>query len=934
MGAGRSERPNLVGLPSLPAGAHNLPRATSTFVGRRAELKRISELLATDRVVTVTGPSGMGKTRLAAHVASRLAPSLADGVWFVELALLDPTDEPNVVAGAVASALEVRPQPGQSYTDALVARLRKASLLVVLDNCEHLVGAATALVGDLLDSCHGLSVLATSQQALGAAGERTWPLGPLSLPGPGRTGAGSDAVALFHSRAKSINPNFDVTEQGAAAVADICKRLDGIPLAIELAAARTNVLSPIEIHEHLDDHFALLTVGGPSDVPRHQTLQAALDWSWGLLSGEEKILLRRLSIFAGGAGLADVRAVCTGNGIRMDAVVDLLGSLVSKSLVVAETARTRARYTLLETIRAYGRRRLDEAGEAAEVGELHAEWFAEQADGAWHQLVDAAEERGADAVEEQHDNLRAALTWFVARSDGQAALAMASALTPFWKVRGHFRTGRDWLQRSLSLGHQAPAALRVRGLWGLGLLATMQGDVDSATTALEESLALARQHGYERPAAEALHLLAFISVFTRDPLNALPLLDETVGLARSTHDTGSLVSALALYGRAHLFAGDLTGSEKVFEECRELDSASGRGGTEGLVGLGWVALSRGHHHRAQRLLDDALPLVRRDGDRFEIALVQSFLGELAWRAGDHEHGRSMLEDGADLARAIGAPFPLSRCLLGLALVAHGAGDERGAVALVGDAVDAARRARFPFAIVRCLLVRAELAAAAGDLQVAQRCLAEARELAAANGDRAGLAHSLRPLAALARLEGDFAGAAAALADAVEAHAAIGDVGGLADALEAMASLALDQDRADHGARLFGAAHAIRAEHGSLPSPTDRSAREADEAKLRAALGPEEFDRAFGRGASMSLNDAVGFATRSRSGRARPTEGWAALTPAEREVVELAADGLTNPEIAEKLFISPRTVQGHLARVYRKLGILSRRELREAHRTRS
>lgn len=919
---------------SLRPAANNLPRPVSGFVGRRRDLERVASLLSRYPLVTITGHSGMGKTRLAVEAALRLSPIPRDGAWMVDLAPIERTDDVERVAEACASALGVRPQPGQSCMQAVVDRLRRAATLIVLDNCDHLAGAAAAFADGLLCDCTGVAVLATSQGPLGVPGEQVWPLGPLSLPSTRRRGAASDAVALFHERATAINPNFVVSVDGSAAVADICSRLDGIPLAIELAAARTAVLSPVEIAELLDERFALLAGAGRATVARHRSLQAALDWSWDLLEPPEQALLRRLSVFTGGGGLGDVQAVCTGGVVDRRSVLDLVSALVSKSFVVADTTQARARYRLLETVRAYGRARLEEAGEADALDELHAHWYLELAEEGWHRLVAACDQHAADSLQAEHDNFRAAIGWFLAHGDAESALRMGSALTPFWRVRGHLREGRSVLDRALRLGAGAPARMRVVGLWGTGILSLLQGDLDRATSALEESVALARSQGFERPAIEALNLLAFIGVFTENPMSALPLLEETVGWARKREDEGALFTALNLRGRARLFSGDAEAARSDFQECRDIGrSLGGARAGEALVGLVWVALSRGRHGEANRLLETALPIVRRSGDPFALALLLSFAGELAWLRGDHAAAEAVLDEGVVLARGIGAPFPLAQGLLGLSRLAHATGRHEQAVELVEEAEHVVRRAVLPHALVRCLVRRAELDRVAGDLSGAAARLDEALAIAADKGDPMGRAAALRRLGTIARLRGDFRAATTWYLESLDLALSTGDVGAAAAILEAMAGMEVGRGRPASGARLFGAAHALRQGAGALRSPADAPDHDADTALARAALSTAEFEQAFREGADLSLDDAVALAGRGKGGRKRPAAGWLSLTAAERQVVDLVIEGCTNREVAERMFVSPRTVQGHLSKAFRKLSVTTRRELREAARER-
>ena len=362
-----SDRGRLITLPvgHQPASQpNNLPLDLSSFVGREKELAEVRRLMEEARLLTLTGTGGCGKTRLALAVAGELAEEFEDGVWFVELASLS---DPSLVPQAVASVLGAREQPGRSLTETLSDHLRVRKLLLVLDNCEHLIVSCAALAEVLLRSCPELRILATSREALGIVGEFTWPVPPLSLPDlrrlPDRESlAQYESTCLFVERAVAVKPSFVLTEQNAPAVAQVCYRLDGIPLALELAAARTKVLSVEQIADRLDDCFRLLAAGGRTAMPRHKTLHATMDWSHELLGAKEQVLFRRLSVFSGGFSLEAAETVCAGEGIEEDEVLGLLSHLVDKSLVVAREEDGEARYRLLGTVRQYGREKLDESG--------------------------------------------------------------------------------------------------------------------------------------------------------------------------------------------------------------------------------------------------------------------------------------------------------------------------------------------------------------------------------------------------------------------------------------------------------------------------------------------------------------------------------------------------------------------------------------------
>jgi predicted ATPase len=798
----------------------------------------LEELLGTSRLVTVTGSSGIGKTRLALEVTARVAGAYANGAWLVELSSIA---QPEVISQAVASALGLDPEPGREPADAVVARLSDAHALLVLDNCEHVLAAAASLATRLLDECPRVRVLATSQQPLGGAGERITALSPLSLPPDADRSSPeealeSEAVALFCARATATNPSFALTYEVLPAVRDICRRLDGIPLAIELAAARIVALGAEDIAERLHDRFRLLATTSPSAEPRHRTLQAALDWSYELLSSGEATLLRRMSVFAGGATLHAVEEVCTGKGAPRDEAVDLLTSLVAKSLVVADTTKARARYRLLETVRAYGHDRIVEAGEVEAVRARHATWCVSVVERAWHQVGAGNERYWVTTLEAEHDNLRAALDWAIG-AKSPLALRLAGALTLFWRTRGYLQEGQEWLRRALDALPEAAPAARARALFGLGLLAIMRGEVATARAAVEESLTVARASRLRRAEAQALNLLGFISIFAQDAVAAKPVLEESVAMARADGDVGSVISSLALYGRAHLLLGDLHGARDVFQEARGLAERSGDTPAAALIGLGWVTLCAGELRRSEELFRQALTLLGGAGNRFETALVLSFLGQLAATRGKWAEATALLEEGRRLAVAMGAPFPLARCLYGLAEVALAERDMAGAAAMADEACRVASDARLPYALCRALVVRGDVRRATGDVDAARAAYEEALSVGRASADAGGVASSLTRLARVARTRGADDDGVTLLCEAIALQLQHGD-GGLAGSLEVMAGLAVEHGRAAVAAGLFGAAQAMRAASGSVRPPWEVAGYEADLAALDTALDGE------------------------------------------------------------------------------------------------
>jgi predicted ATPase/class 3 adenylate cyclase len=600
-------------LRTLDASPNNLPTQLTSFVGREREIAEVERLLGMTRLLTLTGSGGAGKTRLALQVAADLLANYPDGVWLVELA---PLADPAVVPQTVASALSLHEQRGRPLLVTLADYLRSRQMLLLLDNCEHLIEACATLADELLRACPQLGILATSREALGIAGETAWRLPSLSLPDlqhlpPTESLTQYEAVRLFIERALAAQPSFAVTNQNAPAVAQVCHRLDGIPLAIELAAARVKALSVEQIAARLDDRFRLLTGGSRTALPRQQTLRAAIDWSYALLSEPERAVLRRLSVFAGGWALEAAEAVCSGDGLEDFGVLDLLCQLVDKSLVLAEEQGGEARYRLLETVRQYAQDRLLEAGEAEAVRDRHRDWFLELVERAEPKLERSEQVVWFERLEQEHDNLRAALSWSQADARGvDAGLRLGAPLFQLWLKRGHIREGRERLTGLLAQSH-TPTSARAKALCAVGYLASAQGDYDQARGSMEESLALSRRLGDKRGIAIALGHL----------------------------------------GRVAHAQGDYPGATTFLEESRALFEELGR--ESGLpcpvaATLADIARDQGDDRRARELYEQGLAPARARGDRHAAAYPLRGLAHLCRARGDFEEAEALFKESLAL----------------------------------------------------------------------------------------------------------------------------------------------------------------------------------------------------------------------------------------------------------------------------------------------
>ena len=503
--------------------APHLPAQLTSFVGREAQMADVRRLLGDDRLVTLTGAGGIGKTRLAVQVATQIAAEFGDGVWYVDLA---PITDPALVAVTAARALGLPDQPGRSTTDTLLRFIGDRHMLMVLDNCEHLLDATAALTTALLGACPRLTVLATSREPIGVPGEVTWRVPPLSL--------ADEAIELFTDRARHARPDFTITGDSADTVTEICRRLDGMPLALELAAARVRALSLPEILDSLHDRFRLLTGGARTAVRRQQTLRASVDWSHALLTEPERVLFRRLAVFMGGFDLHAAQAIAGDEELHRHQMLDLLTLLVDKSLVVAEDAGGRTRYRLMETVRQYALEKLGESGEADEVRDRHRDHYTAMA-ALLDEPTNSGHQRRIEQTETEIDNLRAAFAWSREHDDIEDALRLVSSLQPLWLSRGRrILEGLSWFYALLTEHGEPPLdvtpALRARAIADKAMLTSVIAAPDSLER-VEQSLAIAREIGEPGLLLRALIACGSTAVFDADV--ARPYLAEALGLARA-----------------------------------------------------------------------------------------------------------------------------------------------------------------------------------------------------------------------------------------------------------------------------------------------------------------------------------------------------------------------------------------------------------------
>ena len=585
-------------------------------------------------------------------------------MWLVELASLA---DPSLVQGTAASALDVREHPGNPSAETLSDHLRTRKMLLLLDNCEHLVGACAVLAESLLRTCPDLRILATSREALGIAGEARLTVPPLSLPDPRHLPAVEDlaryeAARLFVERAKAVDPGFALTGRNAMSVAQICYRLDGIPLAIELAAARVKVLSAGQIAARLDDRFALLTDGGRTALARQKTLEAAMDWSHELLSQGERELLRRLSVFAGAFTLEAAEAVCSGffseEEIEQGEVLDGLSRLVDKSLVLVVERDSDARYRLLETVRQYGREKLERSGEAEEIRRRHAGFMLMLAEEAGPELKGPRQGEWLGRLEAEHANLRAAMRWLLEKGEAEAAARFAWALWLFWFHRGHQDEGRRWIEGALAKGDALPPDLRARVLYADGAMSWGLRENSDTIRLLEESRALFRRAQDGHGEALALAATGVPTLQQGDVERATSILEDGIELMREAGDKWETSFMLAHLGMIYLDRGDQARATRNFEESLALSREVGAkfAGIVSLYNLARMAESRDDRKRAEVLYAEGLSLAAELSDKANAAYCLEGLAEVAGRRNDPERAVRLFGSAAALLEAAGDPL--------------------------------------------------------------------------------------------------------------------------------------------------------------------------------------------------------------------------------------------------------------------------------------
>jgi predicted ATPase/DNA-binding NarL/FixJ family response regulator len=891
---------------------HNLPVQLTGFVGRQAERAGVAGLLADRRLVTLTGVGGAGKTRLAAQVAADRAGQWPDGVWWVELGAVTGAGD---VAEVVASVLGVLVEPVRGPLGSVTVALGERRTLVCLDNCEHVLPGAAEVAAALLRSCPEVTVLATSREPLGVPGETAWQVPPL---------AGDDALALFMERAGAVRPGFTLDAAGEAAVRAMCARLDGLPLALELAAAWLRTLTPQQIEAGLDDRFRLLVRAPWGAVPRHQTLAASIDWSHALLEETDRVVFRRLAVFPGGFGLEAARSVAAGGAVARDEVLQALGRLVDKSLVVAEPRGAEARYRLLETIRQFAADRLEEAGEVAATRDRHLAHVLAFAEGIEPELrrdMDAWRTR----LEVEHANLRAALEWGLAAPDPERGRRLAAALPWLWHLHGQGPEGIELLRRAVRRVPEDRSRLQARLFAGIALVADTASPFGLEFEAAQRALEIATEQGDEPLRALCLTLSAVGRFFT-DFGAAWELGAEGLAVAEAAGDDLVVDAARALQGiilhlqDRHEAAEPLLGSAVAGLLRRHRGIAAT---TLGFQASG--ALYTGQLDRARRLAEQAVRVAEPLGDYHRVGSSRSVLALVHGLAGDVEGGLRLMQPVLRLVEGAENDVFVPGMARTMGALRLWAGDPEAAARWFEREARSTDRGADTWIAAQAMTGLGAALGSAGRLDQARSVLERALAVARRLGMPRVVAEALEQQADLATADDPDRAVDLhhqALAERVEHGLRTFQV----DSLDALATLGARGDPTPEAVRVLAAGDRARAAMTYPRGPARRPAHAAAVQDLRTALGDRAFAEAWAEGGRLNLEEAVAYVRRARGSRRRPPVGWGSLTPTELEVVRLVADGLNNPEIGRRLFMSRSTVKAHLSHIYAKLGVANRTEL--------
>jgi len=805
-------------LKTLDARPNNLPIQLTSFIGREEVMKEIKKLLTQNRLLTVIGTGGAGKTRLAMQAGADMIDEFANGVFITELA---PVTDEAMIVQTILNSLRVKEEPEKTLQETLINYLKDKELLFILDNCEHLINECAHLSEILLSTCPHLKIIATSRESLNCSGEQTYRLPSLSLPdsSPDKTPEALsrfESVRLFIERALIVDSNFRITNDNAILISDICSRLDGIPLAIELAAARIKLLSIEKIYQRLGDSFNLLTGGRRTALPRQQTLRALIDWSYDLLSENEKMLWRKVSVFTGGWTLESAEEICSGDKVKTE-TLDLLDQLSEKSIIMYDAEKER--YRILETIKQYGEEKLKEANENEEMVSKHLGMFLDLSLTAEKNLVGNQALQWLEKLETEHGNLQSAIIRSVNNSESEEGIKLAVALEKFWNLRGYYSTGRRLLDGILVNAEGVDRSLLAKALQCAGSLTIRQGEYEKARKFYKESLKLRVEIGDKQEIALALTGLGNIEMDQGNYEGAENFFNESLSLNKQTGDKSSIANSLMNIGNVNYGRRNFEKAKKYYEESLVISRETGEKNIIASLinNFGTVAFYLGNFEEAQKYLQESILLKEELGDKYGVSVTLRNMGTIAMKQGDNEQAQKYLERSLSFSTEVGDKRSIAITYNNL-----------GNVAIERENFEQAH-------------------------QFYEQSLTLFREV----GDKSGIAFSLTNLGSIAFNQLNYELSQIYYEESLSVFIEIGDNNDIAETLIGLAGILSNDNDFESAVKLLGAVEALLSSAGRILETNENNLLSNIVDRIKVKISVKEFSEYFEQGKKLTVEEAVG-----------------------------------------------------------------------------
>ena len=852
-------REDFPSLKTLDARPNNLPIQLTSFIGREEVIMELKKLFLQTRLLTIIGSGGAGKTRLAMQVGAEMIDDFSSGVFITELA---PVNDPSSVVQTVMNSFEVKEEPGRLLHETLTAFLKDKEMLIILDNCEHLIYECAGLAEMLLSKCPKLKIITSSREALNCRGELTYRLPSLTLPDISVINTPEqltqyESVRLFIERAVAVNQTFRVNNDNAPALAQICYQLDGIPLAIELAAVRIKVLSVEHIFDRLKNRFKLLTGGKRTALPRQQTLKALIDWSYDLLSEKEKILMNRISVFAGGWTLESAEEICSDEKITKEEVLDLLNQLTEKSIIIYDEAQDRFR--ILETIKQYGEEKLRDSNQSEKILLKHLNYFLEYSESTESKLEGSEAQIWLEKLEAEHNNFQFAIEWSIKNGFRESGARISGALGDYWYIRGHYSTGRGLLERILDNAADISKNSLANILNWAGKLATHQGENEIAQKYCERSLVLRRGLGDESGVAKTLNSLGILQFTKSNFEEAKKFYEESLLISFKLIDKNGIASSLYNLGKVEKVLGDFEPAKNHLNKCYSLylEIGNKRGIADSLYSLGNLAYEQEKFDQAQKYFDESLGLRREMGNKRGIAETLNNLGSLASDMGNYEQAKSYFEQGLALRLELGEKRDIAGSLYNLGIVTAEAQDDSYELAkkYYAESLSIKTELEDKRGIAEALNSSGILEFNNGNYEPAQEFLNEANVLSREIGDKNLIGNTLISLGNLAYIQEDFEKAAEFYKESLSLFRRLAVNTGIVESLLGLTGIICEGKHFFEAMKLIGAVETALKTYSIVFQRSEQRLHEQIFKKLHEKLSEKEFSKYLEEGKKLTLEQA-------------------------------------------------------------------------------